>query len=160
MLLTRIKVVCVVLCLTGFREPWNTSDVSAVLHGGMAHQGFIKSVNDANLMFEFLWRGLEIDADNNVVMLDQEMASMRQGRVFLSLINDSIPKTVPAMEKLLAMLEEQDNSFAQARFETLLLGTIYSAYQARNQRLESEQQAWIDILGRFANVTFVQLRRY
>ncbi|KAK2894707.1 hypothetical protein Q8A67_011936 [Cirrhinus molitorella] len=159
MLLTRIKVVYAVLCLIGFREPWNSSDVSAVLHGGLAHQGFIRSVNDANLMFEFLWRGLEIDVDNNVVMRDQEMASMRQGRAFLSLINDSIPKSVSAMEKLLAMLEEQDNSFTQARFETLLLGTIYSAYQARNQRLESEQQAWMDILGRFANVTFVQLRR-
>ncbi|KAF4101365.1 protein FAM180A isoform X1 [Onychostoma macrolepis] len=159
MLLSQIKVVCVVLCLIGFREPWNTSDVTAVLHGGLAHQGFIRSVNDANLMFEFLWRGLEIDADNNVVMRDQEIASMRQGRAFLSLINDSIPKTVSAMEKLLAMLEEQDNSFTQAHFETLLLGTIYSAYQARNQRLESEQQAWMDILGRFANVTFVQLRK-
>ncbi|XP_043121054.1 protein FAM180A [Puntigrus tetrazona] len=159
MLLTQIKVACVVLCLIGFREPWNTSDVTAVLHGGLAHQGFIRSENDANLMFEFLWSGLEIDADNNIVMRDQEIASMRQGRAFLSLINDSIPKTVSAMENLLAELEKQDNSFTQARFETLLLGTVYSAYQARNQRLESEQQAWKDILGRLANVTFVQLRR-
>ncbi|XP_048024251.1 protein FAM180A [Megalobrama amblycephala] len=156
MLLTQIKVACVVLCLTGFREP---SDVSAVLHGGLATQGFIRSESDANLMFEFLWRGLEIDVDSNVVMRDQEIASMRQGRAFLSLINDSIPKTVSAMEKLLATLEEQDNSFTQTRFETLILGTIYSAYQARNQRLESEQQAWTDILGRLANVTFVQLRK-
>lgn len=92
-------------------------------------------------------------------MRDQEIASMRQGRAFLSLINDSIPKTVPAMEKLLAMLEEQDNSFTQTRFETLILGTIYSAYQAQNQRLASEQQAWTDILGRLANVTFVELRK-
>ncbi|CAM4581720.1 unnamed protein product [Leuciscus chuanchicus] len=151
--------VCVVLFLIGFREPWNNSDVSAVLHGGLASQGFIRSVSDANLMFEFLWRGLEIDVDNNVVMRDQEMASMRQGRAFLSLINDSIPKTVSAMKKLLAMQEEQDNSFTQARFETLILGMIYSAYQARNQRLESEQQAWTDILGRLANATFIQLRK-
>lgn len=92
-------------------------------------------------------------------MRDQEIASMRQGRAFLSLINDSIPKTVSAMKKLLAMQEEQDNSFTQARFETLILGMIYSAYQARNQRLESEQQAWTDILGRFANATFIQLRK-
>ncbi|XP_067276632.1 protein FAM180B [Pseudorasbora parva] len=159
MLLTQIKVVCVVLCLIGFREPWNISDVSAVLHGGLAPQGFIRSESDAKLMFEFLWRGLEIDVDNNVVMRDQEIASMRQGRAFLSLINDSIPKTVSAMEKLLAVLEEQDKSFPQARFETLILGTIYSAYQARNLKLESEQQAWTDILGRLANVTYVQLRK-
>lgn len=28
------------------------ADVTAVLHGGLAHQGFFRSVNDANLMLE------------------------------------------------------------------------------------------------------------
>ncbi|XP_051953662.1 protein FAM180B [Xyrauchen texanus] len=156
MLLTQTKLACVVLCLIGLKESWNSS---AILHGGFSRQGFIRSVSDANLMFEFLWRGLEIDADNNVVMRDQEIASMQQGRAFLSLINDDIPKTVSAMEKLLGELEEKDNSFTQARFEILILGTIYSAYQVRNQRLEAEQQVWTNILGRLANVTLVHLRK-
>ncbi|XP_056334224.1 protein FAM180A [Danio aesculapii] len=158
MLLTQIKVF-VVLGIIGIREPWNTTDVLAVLHGGLEPQEFIRSVGQAKLMFEFLLRGLEIDVDNNIVMRDQEIASMRQGRAFLSLVNDNIPKTVSAMEKLLAVMEEQDNSFNQANFETLILGSIYSAYQARFHRLESEQQAWTNILGRLANVTLVQLRK-
>lgn len=100
-----------------------------------------------------------IDEDNNVGMRDQEIASMRQGRVFLSLINDDIPKTVPAMEELLVMLEEEAQSFNEDHFETLILGIIYSAYQVREKRQESQQQAWAGVLGRLANVTLVQLRR-
>lgn len=100
-----------------------------------------------------------IDEDNNVGMQDQEMASMRQGRDFLSLINDDIPKTVPAMEELLVMLEEEEQSFNQDYFETVILGMVYSAYQIREKRQESQQQAWARVLGRLANVTLVQLRR-
>ncbi|MCJ8733343.1 hypothetical protein PDJAM_G00222100 [Pangasius djambal] len=119
----------------------------------------ITSVSDANLVYEFLLSGLVIDEDNNVGMRDQEMASMRKGRVFLSLINDDIPKTVPAVEELLDMLEEEVQYANQDNFETLILGIIYSAYQAREKRQESQQQAWVGILGRLANVTLVQLRR-
>ncbi|KAI5623995.1 protein FAM180A [Silurus asotus] len=108
---------------------------------------------------QFLLRGLVIDEDNNVGIRDQEMASMKQGRVFLSLINDDIPKTVLAMEELLIMLEEEEQSFNQGNFETLLLGIIYSAYQVHDKRQESQQQAWASVLGRLANVTLVQLRR-
>lgn len=100
-----------------------------------------------------------IDEDNNVGMRDQEMASMRQGRVFLSLINDDIPKSVPAMEELLVMLEKEEQSFNQDHSEAVILGMIFSAYQAREKRQESQRQAWAGVLSRLANVTLVQLRR-
>ncbi|XP_030621178.1 protein FAM180A [Chanos chanos] len=126
---------------------------------GAGNQGFVKSVNDANLMFEFLLNGLVIDHDNNVALRDEEMASMRQGRAFLALINDNIPKTAPAMEDLLVTLEDHENSLPQHRFERLILGTAYSAYQVQHQNLESEKKVWGNILGRLANATFVQLRK-
>lgn len=100
-----------------------------------------------------------IDEDNNVGMRDQEMASMRRGRVFLSLINDDIPKSLPAMEELLEMLEEEEQPFNQENFEILILGIIYSAYQVREKRQESQKKEWAGVLGRLANVTLVQLRR-
>lgn len=100
-----------------------------------------------------------IDEDNNVGMRDQEMASMKQGRVFLSLINDDIPKTVSAMKELLVILEEEEQSYNQDNFETLILGIIYSAYQVREKTQESQQKEWAGVLGRLANVTLIQLRR-
>ncbi|XP_066541500.1 protein FAM180A [Hoplias malabaricus] len=114
-------------------------------------------------MFEFLLSGLVIDVDNNIAMRDQEMASMRQGRAFITLINDNIPKTAPALEELLNGLEDQEQIFSESSFETLILGIVYSAYQVRKQeteRQETEQKAWANVFGRLANATFVQLRSY
>ncbi|KAF4091558.1 hypothetical protein AMELA_G00038380 [Ameiurus melas] len=154
----RVQLARVLLCLVVFRDLWHTySDTLAISQG--KHPTLITTVRDANLLYEFLLSGLVIDEDNNVGMRDQEMASMRQGRVFLSLINDDIPKTVPAMEELLVMLEEEAQSFNQDHFETLILGIIYSAYQVREKRQESQQHAWAGVLGRLANVTLVQLRK-
>lgn len=96
-------------------------------------------------------------------MRDQELASMRQGRAFLTFINDNIPKTVAAMKELLITLEDQEESISQSSFETLILGIVYSAYQVQKQeaeRQEVQQKDWADVLGRLANVTLVQIRRY
>ncbi|XP_076848432.1 protein FAM180A [Brachyhypopomus gauderio] len=151
----RIKFTWAVVCLVFFRDLRHSSDPSAVLHGGVSQQSFIKSLTDANLLFEFLLSGLVIDEDNNIAMRDQEMASMRQGRAFLSLINDNVPKTVSAMEKLLVTLEDEDQSFTQSRFETLILGIVFSAYQVQKK----QEDDWARALGRLANVTLIQLRR-
>ncbi|XP_027017200.1 protein FAM180A [Tachysurus fulvidraco] len=155
-----VKFSRVFLCLVVFRDLWPTySDALAVSQGKVLRPTLITTVSDANLIYEFLLRGLVIDEDNNVGMRDQEMASMRKGRVFLSLINDDIPKTVPAMEELLVLIEEEEQSFEQDYFQTLILGIIYSAYQARERKEESQQQTWTGVLGRLANVTLVQLRK-
>ncbi|MCI4379232.1 hypothetical protein PGIGA_G00225490 [Pangasianodon gigas] len=147
-----VQVARLLLCLVLFPDLWH-SHPDAGSQGKVMGQTLITSVSDANLVYEFLLSGLVIDEDNNVGMRDQEMASMRKGRVFLSFINDDVPKTVPAMEELLV------TPFNQDKFDTLILGIIYSAYQVREKRQESQQQAWAGILGRLANVTLVQLRR-
>uniref|UniRef100_A0AAY4BS73 Uncharacterized protein n=1 Tax=Denticeps clupeoides TaxID=299321 RepID=A0AAY4BS73_9TELE len=95
--------------------------------------------------YEFLLGGLVIDADDNVAMQDQEMASMRQGRAFLTLLNDNIPKTITAMETLLEDLESQEMALSQSRFESLLFGTVYSAYKVKGHQGAEEQQAWTQL---------------
>ncbi|XP_028823255.1 protein FAM180A [Denticeps clupeoides] len=148
---------CVLLCcLVNFTD---LSDASAGLHGALSLPALIKSTSDGNLIFQFLLGGLVIDADDNVAMQDQEMASMRQGRAFLTLLNDNIPKTITAMETLLEDLESQEMALSQSRFESLLFGTVYSAYKVKGHQGAEEQQAWTQLLGRLANVTFVELRR-
>uniref|UniRef100_A0AAY4BS99 Uncharacterized protein n=1 Tax=Denticeps clupeoides TaxID=299321 RepID=A0AAY4BS99_9TELE len=99
-----------------------------------------------SLWLQFLLGGLVIDADDNVAMQDQEMASMRQGRAFLTLLNDNIPKTITAMETLLEDLESQEMALSQSRFESLLFGTVYSAYKVKGHQGAEEQQAWTQLL--------------
>ncbi|XP_029607922.1 protein FAM180A-like [Salmo trutta] len=100
-------------------------------------------------MFEFLLGGVEIDKDNNIILLDLEMASMRQGRAFLARINDNIPKTLFSMEQMVKDLEDQRGAIplAAPRFESLILGIVYSAHQAKLQEREEEQEKWGEDVG-------------
>ncbi|KAM8890985.1 protein FAM180B [Spinachia spinachia] len=118
------------------------------------------SVSDANLMFELLLRGVEIDEDNNVVLLDEEMASMRQGRAFLSQINDNFPRGLSSMLQTVTTLEGQRRRqpMAQDQFDSLILSMVYSAQKARRQESKEEQAAWSEVLLQLANVTVYELR--
>ncbi|XP_022610442.1 protein FAM180B [Seriola dumerili] len=116
-------------------------------------------ISDANLMFEFLLGGVELDQDNNIVLLDKEMASMRQGRAFMSKINDDIPKSLSSMVQMVTALEGQRRRpLAQAEFESLILSMVYSAHQAWHQERKEEQEAWGGVLLQLANVTVHELR--
>ncbi|TNN86979.1 Protein FAM180A [Liparis tanakae] len=120
----------------------------------------LSSLFDANLMFEFLLGGVAIDRDNNIVMLDEEMASMRKGRVFLSQINDNIPRSLSAMLHMATTLEGQKRGKpkTQNQFDTLVLSMVYSAQQARHQEREKERTAWSEVLLQLANDTVYELR--
>ncbi|XP_010901474.1 protein FAM180A [Esox lucius] len=135
--------------------------VSGAIHGGLASQGLDQSINDANLMFESLLRGIKIDKDNNIYLLDLEMASMRQGRAFLARINDNIPKTLPSMDQMVKALEDQTLTLrlAASQFESLVLGMVYSAHQAKLQERDEDQEKWSDVMFRLANITISELRR-
>ncbi|XP_051808035.1 protein FAM180B [Acanthochromis polyacanthus] len=103
--------------------------------------------------------GVEIDQDNNIVLLDKEMASMRQGRAFLSRINDNIPRSRSSMEQMVETLEDQRRKpLTPVQFENLILSLVYSAYQARHQEERREQEAWGGVLLQLANVTVHELR--
>ncbi|KAM9531179.1 uncharacterized protein ACWYII_042566 [Salvelinus alpinus] len=92
---------------------------------------------------------------------DLEMASMRQGRAFLARINHNIPKTLSSMEQMVKDLEDQRGAIplAAPRFESLILGIVYSAHKAKLQEREEDQEKWGEVLKRLANVTVNELRR-
>nr|XP_046250114.1 protein FAM180B [Scatophagus argus] len=115
-------------------------------------------VSDANLMFEILLGGVEMDQDNNIVLLDKELASMRSGRAFLSQINDNIPRSRSSMLQMVTTLEVQRRPLTEAQFESLVLSIVYSAYQAQHQDRDEEREAWGGVLLQLANVTVHELR--
>ncbi|KAL4622911.1 protein FAM180B [Arapaima gigas] len=149
--------VWVTLGVCGLGGSRKDTDVPSVLHGGLVNQGFSKSVSDANLMYEFLLGGLAIDADDNIYLLDAELASMRQGRAFTAHFNDYVSKSLIGMERLLTSFGAQEKALDPLRFDTLVLGAVYSAYQMRRQAVEEVQQAWGGVLARLANATLHDL---
>lgn len=108
---------------------------------------------------QLLLGGVEFDQDNNIVLLDKEMESMRQGRAFLSLINDNVPRSLSSMEQMVGALEGQrSRPLTQLQFENLVLSMVYSAHRARQQESKEEEEAWGGVLLRLANITVHELR--
>jgi hypothetical protein len=133
--------------------------ITVVVEGATGH--VYLPTFDFYLSIQFLLGGVEIDKDNNIALLDLEMASMRQGRAFLAHINDNIPKTLSSMEQMVKDLEDKRGPLplAQPRFESLILGMVYSAHQAKLQEREKDQEKWGEVLIRLANITVNELRR-
>lgn len=100
-----------------------------------------------------------MDQDNNIVLLDKELASMRSGRAFLSQINDNIPKSQSSMVQMANTLGSQKKRpLTQAQFDSLVLSMVYSAQQVQHQEAKQEQEAWGTVLLQLANVTVHELR--
>ncbi len=111
------------------------------------------------LHMQMLLGGVELDQDNNIVLFDKELASMKSGRAFLSQINDNIPRSRSSMVQMVTALEsERKRLLSQTQFQSLLLSMVYSAHRARTQDTEEEQKAWGEVLLQLANVTVYELR--
>ncbi|XP_061891645.1 protein FAM180A [Entelurus aequoreus] len=116
-------------------------------------------VFDANLMFEFLLGGLELNQDNNILLLDEEMASMRPGRSFLTHINDNIPRSLSSMQQKIDMLKTQNRRpLTGDQFESLVLSTVVSAQRTWHQQGVEDREAWAEVLLQLANITIHDLR--
>ncbi|XP_054631780.1 protein FAM180A [Dunckerocampus dactyliophorus] len=117
------------------------------------------SVFDADLMFEFLLGGVELNQDNNIVLLDEEMASMRPGRSFLTHINDNIPRSLSSMEQMVTTLKTQRRRLlTQDQFESLVLSMVLTAHRTWQQQRGEDREAWGGVLLQLANVTVHELR--
>ncbi|PWA30439.1 hypothetical protein CCH79_00015306 [Gambusia affinis] len=116
-------------------------------------------LSDANLMFEILLSGVELNKDNNVFLLDEELASMRKGREFLSQINDGIPRTLISTELMIKTQEARlKTPLTRDQFENQVLSMVYSALQIGVQRNKEEREAWGEVLIQLANITTYDLR--
>ncbi|XP_056138021.1 protein FAM180A [Lampris incognitus] len=154
----RIQICIQILLGLWFQQVFKV-DVAASIYESSASQRIGRSASDASLMFEFLLGGVEIDQDNNILLLDKEMASMRQGRAFTACINDNVAKTLTSMEEMLMTLERNKRKpFSQIQFDGLVLSMVYSAHQAQRKERKEEQLAWGGMLIRLANITVNNLR--
>uniref|UniRef100_A0A3B5Q7C5 Family with sequence similarity 180 member A n=1 Tax=Xiphophorus maculatus TaxID=8083 RepID=A0A3B5Q7C5_XIPMA len=108
---------------------------------------------------QILLSGVELNKDNNVFLLDEELASMRKGREFLSQINDGIPRTLISTELMIKTQEARRKSpLTRDQFENQVLSMVYSALQVGVQRNKEEREAWGGALIQLANITTYDLR--
>uniref|UniRef100_A0A3B3TPV7 Family with sequence similarity 180 member A n=1 Tax=Poecilia latipinna TaxID=48699 RepID=A0A3B3TPV7_9TELE len=130
-------------------------------HLSVALQQLCLSKNSLSieLIHQLLHIGVELNKDNNVFLLDEELASMRKGREFLSQINDGIPRTRTSTELMMKTREaHRKTPLTRDQFENLVLSMVYSALQVGAQRNKEEREAWGGVLIQLANITTYDLR--
>ncbi|XP_039393773.1 protein FAM180B [Mauremys reevesii] len=93
---------------------------------------FHNKLEDANVMLELLWEGLEIEANETIRLQDEELASLRSAKRFLQIFQHQVPKTSEGIKEQLKHLSQADAPLSLVEFDQLLFTSVYCAYQIRS----------------------------
>nr|XP_028581862.1 protein FAM180B [Podarcis muralis] len=101
-------------------------------------------VENAGIILELLWRGIEIMANETIRIEDEEFASLRPTKRLLRVLQHEIPKNPDGIEEYLDFLSQSDTPITPQEFKKLIFTTVYCAYQIRSiQGLE--KNLWINL---------------
>ncbi|XP_044292428.1 protein FAM180B [Varanus komodoensis] len=127
------------LALSLFTGSWGQTDEQ--------HFGDLADVNkreNADILLELLWGGIEIMANETIKIQDEELASLRPAKRLLWILQHEIPKNPTGIEEHLDYLSQSDTPLTAKEFEQLIFTTVYCAYQVRSiQGLE--KNLWINL---------------
>ncbi|NXA44538.1 F180B protein, partial [Nothocercus julius] len=114
---------------------------------------------DAAVLLEMLWAGLEIEANRTrpaVWLRDEELASLRPARRFLRVFQNEVPKTPAEIEQQLQYYSLTDTTLPIEEFDRLLFTSVYCAYQIRSiQGLD--KNLWISLFSQLVDEIFRDL---
>ncbi|NXG49814.1 F180B protein, partial [Psilopogon haemacephalus] len=111
---------------------------------------------DADIMLEMLWGGLDVQADGATRLWDEELASLRPARRLLQILQDEVPKTPPEVEQHLRYYSLTDTPLLALEFDRLLLTSIYCAYQVRSVQ-GLDKNIWIRFFSQLVDEIFRDL---
>lgn len=87
------------------------------------------SLEEVQLLYEFLLAELEIGPDLKISIKDEELASLRKAADFHTICNDVIPKNIPDIRRLSASLSSHPGVLKKEDFERTALTLAYVAYR-------------------------------
>ncbi|XP_078527896.1 protein FAM180A [Lissotriton helveticus] len=100
------------------------------------------SLEDVDLLYEFLLTGLNIGSDLQVHIHDAELSTLRKAATFDIICNDVIPKSITEVRRLGARLSDVHGVLKKEDFERTLLTMAYTAYRASSSRTQHQKEAW------------------
>ncbi|XP_074839899.1 protein FAM180A [Carettochelys insculpta] len=101
------------------------------------------SLDDVDMLFEFLLAELEIDKSLKISIKDEELASMRKAKEFDTVCNDVIPKSITEIRRLSARLSDYPRVLKKEDFERTVLTMVYTAYRAAQAR-KHQKGSWAE----------------
>ncbi|NXF32232.1 F180B protein, partial [Nyctibius bracteatus] len=111
---------------------------------------------DADVMLEMLWGGLDVLANGTIRLRDEELASLRPARRFVQILEDEVPKTPTEIEQHLRYYSLTDTPLPLTEFDRLLLTSVYCAYQLRSVQ-GLDKNLWISFFSQLADELFRDL---
>ncbi|NXN11660.1 F180B protein, partial [Indicator maculatus] len=111
---------------------------------------------DADIMLEMLWGGLDMQANGTIQLWDEELASLRPARRLMHILEDEVPKTPPEVEQHLRYYSLTDTPLPVRQFDRLLLTSVYCAYQVRSVQ-GLDKNLWISFFSQLVDEIFRDL---
>ncbi|XP_014424134.1 protein FAM180B [Pelodiscus sinensis] len=122
--------IALVLCV--FAGPWRQTDGQLHTEGHADDNVFYDKLEDANIILELFWEGLEIEANKTIRLQDEELASLRSTKRLLQIFQHQVPKTPEGIKEQLEYLSQADAPLSLVEFDQLLFTSVYCAYQIRS----------------------------
>ncbi|KAJ6667153.1 hypothetical protein lerEdw1_017131 [Lerista edwardsae] len=102
---------------------------------------------NAEIILELLWGGIEILANDTIRIEDEELASLRPAKQLLQILEHEIPKSPAGIQEHLDHLSPSDTPITPQEFEQLCFTTVYCAYQIRSVQ-GLEKNVWISLFSK------------
>ncbi|XP_074855004.1 protein FAM180B [Carettochelys insculpta] len=144
------------LVLYVFSGSWRQTDGQLHTEGHADVNVFRDKLEDADVMLELLWEGLEIEANETIRLQDEELASLHSAKRLLQIFQHQVPKTPQGIKEQLKHLSQTDAPLSLAEFDQLLFTSVYCAYQIRSiQGLD--KNLWISFFSQLVDEIFHDL---
>ncbi|NXE76402.1 F180B protein, partial [Cochlearius cochlearius] len=111
---------------------------------------------DANVVLEMLWGGLDIQANRTIRLRDEELASLRPARRFMQILENEVPKTPAEIKQQLRYYSLTDTPLPLTEFDRLLFTSVYCAYQVRSMQ-GLDKNLWISFFSQLVDEMFRDL---
>ncbi|XP_043827185.1 protein FAM180B [Dromiciops gliroides] len=132
-----------VLCLplpVGTTFPWHTGEPMDSAGVGSVPL----EPEHPDVMFEFLWTGLELDSTGQFHLQDEELASTRPGRRLTLFLRDWVPSTLAGTEQQLGQWH-QAAPLSPVHFQQLLLTSLTCVYRLHAALEGEERGRWAEL---------------
>ncbi|XP_074083688.1 protein FAM180B [Macrotis lagotis] len=97
-----------------------------------------------DMMFEFLWTGLELDTIGQFHLRDEELASTRPGRRLIFFLQHWVPSTLAHTEQQLRQWR-QEAPLSPTNFQQLLLTSLACVYRLHAAPEGEERALWAEL---------------
>ncbi|KAM8891007.1 protein FAM180A-like [Spinachia spinachia] len=105
---------------------------------------FHSSFEDVHLLFEILLTGVTFEAGGEFSVQDAELASLRKTRSLEVICEESVPKKLSDVVRLIAGLSHHIGHLHQEDFERTLLTLVYTSQAMVNSSNEHQRSMWAE----------------